>query len=160
MKKIKILILLMILFNIFTVVLKAEDHESANEESQSAHHETETPMLYYLNWAGLIAMCVIVLGEIKSKKSVKDHQKDKKEHEFYEAGSEAPDDLEHKHKKPVFKPLLVILIAGFIFFGEYIPVLFSFHESLAPGYFRIIFKIIIGILLLSYGLAGMEEEHH
>ncbi|MDD5772785.1 MAG: hypothetical protein PHX78_04880 [bacterium] len=160
MRKIKFLILLLTLFMIFSVSLKAEENEVVSEEGQSAPHETGTPLVYYLNWAGLIAMCVIVLREVKNKKSDKKHQEDKKDIEFYEAGSEKPNDPEHKFQKPVLKPVLLILLAVLIFFGEQLPVLSDFHENLAAGYFRFIFKILIGVLMLSYGLSSMEEEHH
>lgn len=161
MKKIKqAIILLLILFSIISVEIRAEENESANEEGQSAQHETGTPLIYYLNWAGLIAMCVIVWGEVRNNKKGKKHQEDKKNHEFYKAGSEKPNDPEHKSQSPVLKPVLLILLAGLIFSCEQLPALSEFHENLAAGYFRFVFKIFIGILMLSYGLSSMEEEHH
>ncbi len=172
-KKIKqSIILLIILFSIFSVELKAEENENVNEENQSAQHETGTPLIYYLNWIGLGAIFVIVLGEVRNNKKEKKNEENKKNHEFYEAGSEKPKDLEHKFQKPVLKPILLILMSGLIFFGEQAPALFGhidvekaklisgFHENLAAGYFRFIFKILIGVLMLSYGLLSMEEEHH
>lgn len=160
MKKIKYVILLLIAFLIFSVELKAEEHEAAGEESQSSGHETGTPLIYYINWAGLVAMGVIASGEVRKNKKEKKHQKDEKGQDFYEAGSEKPNDPEHKLQKPVLKPILLILIACFIFYCEQLPVLTAFHENLAAGYFRFISKIIIGVLMLSYGLSSMEEEHH
>ncbi|MEW6088438.1 MAG: hypothetical protein AB1498_09060 [bacterium] len=174
MKRIKyVVILLTALISIFSVGIKGEESEHAGIEGQSVHHEEAgTPLIYYLNWAGLIAVGAIVFGEIRKNKNTRKHEENKKNIEFYEAGSEKPNDLEHKSEKPVLKPLLLVLIAGLVFFGEQVPALFGyidvekaklipgFHENLALGYFRFIFKIFLGVLMLSYGLSGMEEEHH